>query len=330
MSKVKLTAEEKQIVAEKMKTIMLMGEAERGNFMAMTIGDVYDNELPIDPVLEAIAQFKRAGNRPDDNHVYYMTPISIDKKVFTLTSNCNVTQVQKTPNSRTELTLVPIVTEDIWVCLTDFTKGDHDALQTYADTFNEAMDRYEIKNVLALLDAAAVAEGNVHTLESGKTAYDYEQFIEQLRSIQKYGNEFVLIAGANVYSDLLLMDLNQNTFREYGMDKIKGMAKVLKIEDLTVDINGSGQEDVLDPDVAYLVATSDSKKNRPVLVARRSLDITLDKADTRPAPKDRIIVDQGNKMNVGATVKLARGQLMYEEFGAVILNSKVVSKFTRS
>lgn len=328
MSKVKLTAEEKKLVSENMKRIMAMGEEERNSFIAMTIGDVYDNELPIDPVIESIARFARAGNRPEDNHVYYMTPASIDKKVFTLVSNCNVTQVQKTPNSRTELTLVPIITEDIWVCLSDFTSGDHDALQTYADTLNEGMDRYEIKNVLALLDAAAIAESNTFELDSGKEAFDYDKFVEMLRSVQKYGTEFVLIAGANVYTDLLLMDKAQDTQRDYGMDKIAKLAKIIKLEDLTVDTNGSGQDDVLDPDVAYLVATADAKKNRPVLVARRSLDILLDKADTTGAPKDRIIVDQGNKMNVGATVKLARGKAMYEEFGAVILNSKVVAKFT--
>src|SRR6185295_12754347 len=202
------------------------------------------------------------------------------------------------------------------------------ALRFYADSISEAMDRYEIKNVLALLDAGAEGNSNTFTLDSGKDALDYPKIVEMVRSLAKYGNNFVLITGSDVTTDIMLMDFNANTFRPYGLENLK--IKHIAIEDLTVDTNASGQDEVIDSDVAYLVAVSDSKGNRPMLVARRSLSLANDMADTSMAPKDRIIIDTGNMKNVGAVVKFARGKAGYEEFGAVLINSKTVAKFTRS
>lgn len=326
--KTKLTAEEQKKVSEHMKSIYKMSGSDRELFIAMTIGDVYDEELPVVPVIEAIATMARAGNRPEDNHVYYLTPDSIDKKVFTLSSNCNVTQAQVTPNSRAELTLVPIVTNDYWICLTDFLKGDHDALAFYAESIGEALDRYEVKNVLALLDAGAVAESNTYTLDSGKDALDYPKVVEMIRSLAKYGSKFVFITGSNVTTDVMLMDFNANTFRQYGLTNLN--ITHIPVEDWTVDTNGSGQDAIIDADVAYLVAVADSRGRKPILVARRSLSLAADMADTTVVAKDRIIIDTGNMKNVGSTVTFARGKAGYQEFGAVLLNSKTVAKFTRS
>lgn len=326
--KQKLTAEEIKIVADTMKKVRDMSGDQRELYIAKTIGDVYDNELPVAPMIDAVARIERAGNRPEDNHIYYMTPTSIDKKVFTLVSNCNVTQAQVTPNSRVELSLVPIVSNDYWVCLTDFLKGDHDALGLYAKSIGEAMDRYEIKNVLALLDAGAVAESNTFTLDSGKDALDYPKLIEMRSSLLKYGTKFVLITGSNVRNDVDLMDYSANTFRPYTLETL-GITH-MPVLDYTVDTDASGQDALIDADVAYLVAVADAQGNKPILVARRSLALAADMADTTLVGQDRIVIDTGNSKNVGSIVKYARGKAGYEEFGAVLLNSKTVAKFTRA
>lgn len=325
--KQKLTAEEIKIVADTMKKVRDMSGDQRELYIAKTIGDVYDNEIPVAPVIESIARIERAGNRPEDNHVYYMTPASVDKKVFTLVSNCNVTQAQVTPNSRVELQLVPIVSNDVWVCLTDFLKGDHDALGLYATAIGEAMDRFEIKNVLALLSAAATAEANLFTLDSGKVALDYPKLIEMRSSLLKYGTRFVLITGSDVRNDVDLMDYRADTNRPYTLETL-GITH-MPILDYTVDTDASGQDPLIASDVAYLVAVSDAQGNKPVLVARRSLALAADMADTTLVGQDRIVIDTGNMKNVGSIVKYARGKAGYEEFGAVIMNSKTVAKFTR-
>lgn len=323
----KFTAEEIQAVQKHMQSIMGMSGGDRETFIAQTIGDVYDYEIPIPKVLEAIVDFKRAGNRPEDNHVYYMTPQDVNKAVFTLTSNCNVTQLQVTPNTRTELSLVPIVTNDYWVCLSDFLSGDHNALEVYADSIAEALDRYEIKNVLALVDAGAVAQSQTFTLDSGKTKLDYLKIVDMVRALAKYGSSFVFITGANVTTDIMTMDFTANTFRQYGLENLK--ITHIPVEALTVDTNASGQDTVIDADVAYLVAISDAKKNRSIVVARRDVSLAAGMSDTTITAKDRLVIDTGNMKNIGSTVKYAKGKAGYEEFGAVLRNAKTVAKFTR-
>lgn len=322
--KLKLTAEEKKIVSEEMKRIGRSGDQL---MIAKTIGDVYDVEMGVSPVIEAVARFERTGLRPDDNHIYYLTPTSVDKKVFVLTDNCNVTQVQVTPNSRAELVPVPVVTPDYWICLSDFLKGDHDALALAAESLNEAMDRYEIKGVLNLLEAGAVAEGNVFAPASGGDTLTYPVLVSMRKSIKKYGTEFVLIAGENVSEDIDLMDYVADTNREYALEKLN--ITHIPVLSWTVDIDGSGQEELIDPDTAYLVAVKDAKGNKPVLVARRAVAQLADMADTTAVAKDRIVIDTGNMKNIGATVKFARGKAGYEEVAMVLLNSKVVAKFTK-
>lgn len=325
--KEKLTAEEIKKVSEHMKTVRSMSADAREVFIAMTIGDVYDVELPIPEVIEAIARTARAGNRPEDNHVYYMVPTTQDKKVYTLTSNCNVTQVQVTPNSRTELSFTDLVSPDFWVCLSDFLKGDHDALQFWADSINEAMDRQEIYAVLQLLEAGVTDTGNTFTPDSGDTELTYPKLVEMVRSLAKYGSNFVLISGANITTDIMLMDFNANTFRQYGLENLR--IKHHPIEALTVDVNGSGQEAVIDADTAYLVAVSDAKGNKPVVFARRKIAPLADMADTQIVAKERAIIDTGNIKNVGSTVKFARGKAGYEEYGAVLINKYTIAKFTK-
>jgi hypothetical protein len=327
MSKAKLTAEQLKEISEQMKKVATMQGAERDIYIAKTIGDVYDYEIPVAPMIEAVARMTRAGNRPEDNHVYYMTPESVDKKVFSLVSHCNVTQVQVTPNTRTELNLVPLVSPDFWVCITDFLRGDHDALALYAESINEALNRYEIKNVLALLDAGAVAESNVFGLDSGKNALDFPKIIEMRSSLLKYGTKFVLITGSNVRNDVDLMDYTADTNRPYTLETL-GIQHI-PVLDYTVETNASGQDELIDDDTAYLVAVSDAKGNKPILVARRQLNPALDMADTKSSGQDRIVIDGGNAKNVGSVSKLARSKVGYEEFGAVLLNSKVVAKFTK-
>jgi hydroxymethylpyrimidine/phosphomethylpyrimidine kinase len=193
--RVKLTAEQKKVVAETMKEAKKYRGSERESFIAKTIGDVYDVELPIPEVISAIARTERA---EVGEHVYFLAPTTITKKVNTITSDCEVTQVKVTPNTQTEVTWADLVSEDVYVCLHDWLKADHDVLTFNADAIQEAMDRQEIYSVLQLADAGAVNESNVYTLDSGKTTFDYPKLVEMARSIAKYGRELVLITGGNI------------------------------------------------------------------------------------------------------------------------------------
>jgi hypothetical protein len=329
MSKKKYTEEESKIIAEAMQAAVTAPDREE--IVANLIGDVYDYELSVSPVIEAVSIFSRVGNRAApggcNNRLYMLTPADVDKKVFILDGDCDVKQLKVTPNTKVEIPLVPMITHDYWVCLKDFLSGDHDVLALYAKSIKEALDRKEIKNVIALLDAAAVAEGNVVTLDSDKTALDFPKLVEMRKALKKYGTEFVLITGENVEENIDLMDYTANTFRQYDLSTLK--IRHIPVLGFTVDTDDSGQEAIIDPDAAYLVAVKDANGDMPVVFGRRDVTAAGDMADTQVEAKDTLIFTTGNvKPIAGGAVKYARGKAGYREIGAAIKNSKVVVKFT--
>ena len=102
--KVKLTAEQKKVIAEKMIQARSMSDGDRELFIARTIGDVYDVEMPIPEVIESIARVERADV---GEHVYYLAPTTKTKEVKQITSDCTIAQTKVNPNPRKEVS---------WVC----------------------------------------------------------------------------------------------------------------------------------------------------------------------------------------------------------------------
>lgn len=324
--KVKLTAEQKKVVAEKMIQARRLAGSERELFMARTIGDVYDVELPIPEVISSIARVERA---EVGEHVYYLVPTEKTKEVRTISANCTITQTKVTPNTRTEVTWTDLVSEEVYVCLHDWLKADHDVLTFNADAIQEAMDRQEIFSVLALADAGAVAEGNVYTLDSGVTKFDYPKLVDMARSIAKYGKDLVLITGGNVTTDIML--LNYDADKNSSVSIFDVVSKHIPIEELKVTID-TVEKTVISPDVALLVAVSDAKMNKSLVVARRKTAQLTELADTEMADeaKERVIISSGNGMNVGSARKYAKGFFGAEEYSATSLNDKTYAKFTRA
>ena len=326
MSKIKLTAEQKKVLNERMVQAKHMSDGDREVFMARTIGDVYDVELPIPEVVDAISNVQRADV---GEHVYFLAPDTITKTVKTIDANCNITQTKVTPNTRTEVTWTDLVTEEVYVCLHDWLKADHDVLTFNADAMNEGMDRQEIYSVLQLADAGATSESNTYTLDSGKTKFDYPKLVEMARSIAKFGRELVLITGGNITTDITL--INYDADKNQPISIFDLVSKHIPIEELSVTIDGSPVT-VLDANVALLVAVADSKKNRSILVARRKTGQLTEMTDTEMLEqnKERIVISSGNAINVGTNRKFAKGFFSIEEYSATSLNDKTYAKFTRS
>jgi len=322
--KIKLTAKEIEQIKVHMQSALQMSANDRDAFIARTIGDVYDVEFPIPEVIESISRTERADV---GDHVYYLTPESITKTLHTLTSNCTVTQTKISPSTRTELSWTDIISPEFYICLHDWLKGDHDVLTFYADSISEAMNRQEIYAVLQLIDAGAVAESNTFTITSGGTKFDYPKLVEMARSVARYGKSLVLITGANVTTDIVLMDYDADKNRETSIGSI--VAKHIPIEELSVTVD-STPTTVISADIAYLVAVSDSQANKPVLFARRKTSDMAEMADTTAVNKERIVIDQGNLINVASARKFSRSKTGFEEYGAVLINSKTIAKFTRT
>ncbi len=324
MSKTKLTAEQKKVLAEKMVEVRNLAGSERDLFMARTIGDVYDVELPVPEVIESIANFERA---EVGEHLFFLAPDTITKTVNTIDANCDITQTKVTPNTRTEVLWTDLVSEEVFVCLHEWLKADHNVLRFNAEAIMEAMDRQEIFTVLALVDAGATAEGKAFTLDSGKSTFDYPKLVEMARSIAKFGRELVLITGGNVTTDVQLMNYDADKNQAVSIFDI--VSKWIPVEELEVDID-TVTKTVIDPDLAYLVAVADAKRNRSLLVARRKTEVLSEMADTTSEPKERVIISSGNGMNVGNLRKYAKGFFGAEEYSATSINDKTYAKFTRS
>ena len=327
MSKIKLTAAQIKVLAEKMLLAKTMSDAEREIFMAKTIGEVYDLELSIAKVISAISKYDSV---EVGEHLFYMSPADITKKVRTLASaaSCTITQTAVAPNTRTEVTWTDLVSEQVYVCIHDWLKADHDILTFNADAIQEAMDRKEIYDVLQMVATGANSESNEYTIRSGQTAFTYLDAVDMSRSLAKYGTNLVLITGGNITTDIKTMSYNADKNQPFSIFDV--VDTHIPIEELSVTVNGAATE-VLDEDVAYLVAVSDSKKNRPLIVARRKLGVLTNKADTEytDASQERVVISTGNTNQVGANQLLAKGFVGFESFSITSLNDKIYGKFTR-
>ncbi len=323
MSKIKLTAEQKETLTARMKEGKNLVGVEKDAFIARTIGDVYDVELPVPKVIESIARVERADV---GEHIFFNAPATIDKVVRTIDANCDIIQQKVTPKERTEVQWTDLVTEEVFVCLHEWLKADHSVLTFNADAMNEAMDRQEIFATLALVDAGATASGNVFGLESNKTTFTYPQLVAMARSVAKFGSEIVLITGGNVTTDVFLM--NYDADKNQAVTIFDVVQKHIPIEDLVVEINGVDKT-LIDPDVAYVVAVADSQKNRSLLTVRRKRDGLLDMIDTETAneDKERVVITSGNGMNVGDKKKYARGFFMAQEYSATSINDLTYAKY---
>jgi hypothetical protein len=321
--KKQLTREEFVAAQQQMKQIAL--SANREEQIASIINETYDPELPINEVVSAIMN---VGSAEPQESVYYFVPTLPIKKVYILTSNCNVTQEAVVPTSKNTLSFTTIVTPDYYICLDTLLNGDMNVLDLYAEDIQEALNREEIYAVLALVDAAAVARGNVFGLDSGKTKFDYPKLVEMKKAIRKYGKTLVLISGSNITEDIELMQYDANKFQGVNIKDVVDLW--IPIESLDVTIGGA-DTDVISDDIAYLVAVSDSKKNKPGYFIRRKISSAVaGLMDTTVIAKERAVIVTGTNKPVATVEKFARGIAGLEQVGVVITNSYTCCKFVRA
>jgi len=317
--------DEKKIMMAKEELKRIARSSDPVFEIAKTLGDVYDVELPIPEVISAIFRTERA---EVGEHVYYLAPEVADKKVLALTSDCIVTQVKVTPRTRTEVTWTDLVSEEYYVCIPDLLKADHNVLQFFGDSIIEAMDRQEVFAVLALVAAGAASTGNVYTLDSGKTKFDYPKLVEMARSVAKYGKNLVLITGADVTTDITLMNYDADKNQAVSLESA-GVKTWIPVEELTVDVNAVSKT-VIAANRAYLVAVSDSKNNKPGIFVRRKVEALGAASDTEVIAKERIAIMSGNMMNVGSNRKISKAIAGFEEYSGTLVNAYTVAQFTRS
>jgi hypothetical protein len=273
----------------------------------------YDAELPVPEVISAV--FKVASIERGAEYDYF-TIVPTVKTVQTVVDGA-VTQTNVVPRSHNTLAFSSYESEEDYVYLSALLEAKYDVVSSAGEDHMEALNRLEVKAVCDLLIAGAVSASNVFTLESGDTAVKFAKLVEMVRSIQKYGKKVIAIAGANAYTDLVLMDSTEDKNREVT-PAMAGISQVISVEALT--FVKSGTQTVLDADTLILVAVSDSKGNAPGHFVRRKVR-SLDGA----SDKERVIISAGPLMNVGTNRKSAYATWAFEQFGAVLVNKYTVA-----
>jgi hypothetical protein len=302
----------------KLQEIAVQGPAGNAYELAKLANIPYDAELPIPEVIAEVAQVASVAKGEDYE---FFVQDEKTKAVFTITNGA-VTQTAVTPGTPTELGFNSISSAEYYVYVEKLLAAKYDPIAIQSKIAMESLNRKEIKFVLDLLIDVAAEKSNAFEDESGKHAITFEKLVDMVRSVAKYGNKLVLITGANVTTDVILMDYNEDKNREVSLEKA-GIAKWVKVESFSYE--HSGTKVVLDADKALLVATSDSEGNRPIHFVRRKVN-----ALETPGQKERIIVAAGPRIQVDTNPKWAYALVAMEQFGAVVTNPFCAAVYEKS
>lgn len=314
-------SEELKAQEELKASIMAIGaqtSANPGLELARLANQPYDAELPVPEMISEVFNVATVERGEDFD---YFTQDPETKVVYTVASG-SVTQTNVSPDSENELSFSSYDSAEEYVYLDDLLDGKYDPIAVRTDAQQEVLNRLEIKAVCNLLIAGAVAQSNTYAWDSGDTAITPEKIVEMVRSVAKYGTKVVLITGANVTTDVMMLDFAYNKNREVTLAKL-GISKHIALE--AFQYTHSGTQTILDADKAIVVAVSDSKANKPGHFVRRKMSGAVLGADV--GEKERLVFQRGPIMQVGASAKSAISIVTYERFGAVLVNAYTVGVF---
>lgn len=287
--------------------------------LAKLVGEPYDPELAIADVISAVYNVDSVGIGEDFD--YFIVDEDV-KEVFAVV-NGSVTQTNVDPLTENELTFSPYNTPEYYVYIEKLLRGKHSILAKKRVAIGEALDRIEQYHAINCIDTA-VPVGNDLSLTSGKTKVDWPELVRMVRTVSRYAKpgNFVLITGANVTDDLITMDYDSDKNRAHTVADA-GIKSWIPVEEQQVKIGGAAT-DIIDADVAYLVADSDSMERRAGYFVRQRVS-ALDNS----GEKERLTISSGQLLNVGIARKMALSVLGFEMFGCVVVNSKVLVKLTK-
>jgi hypothetical protein len=296
--------------------------------LAKILGEPRDPRVPYTMLQSTICQ--TASAEPEDYVYSFDVELDTDK-LYTITSNGELTQELVTPGSPVLLTFIDLASPEYYVKITDLAKKKEDVLARKTKTINRALNAYENRLIVSAIDGA-VQTANQFTLSSGKTTFTYENLVDMIDSVQDYGSKFVLIAGTAVAKDIVLWDWNDNKYQSLKAALADLNVEIIRVNQ-TVTIDGASTA-VIASTKAYLVAT-DTEVGNPVLFVRKKLDSismlggVISEAGDMP---ERLIISSSNPITVlsGSKRFLAVGVTGYEEIVVSVVNPYAFACFTRA
>jgi len=295
--------------------------------LARIIGEPKDPRRPYPLLVDALCEVDSAD---PNEYLYYFDVLYDTDKVYTTTSS-GVTTVNVTPDSPTLLTFVDIASPEYYVKITDLATAKERVLARKKITINRAMNAEENKHVIDLLDAAAIARGNLNDLRSGETSFNYRYVIDMIDQIIDYSESYVLVAGTAIDKDIKMMDWKDNKFQS-SIEAFKALGiEVVRInQPLTRD--DVGPTGILNANICYLAGIN-TEMGKPLLFVRKRMNeieklggIISESGDSA----ERLVFVSPNPVQVSTTRYLAVGMTGYEQVIQATINSYAISKFTRT
>ncbi len=296
--------------------------------LARIIGEPRDPRRPHSLLVDAVCEVEFA----DPNEYVYDFDVLLDTDVIhTITSTGALTTVNVSPDTPTLLSFVDISTPEYYMKMTELAKSKERVLGRKKRTIERALNAEENYQVITLLDAAAIARGNLNDLRSGETSFNYQHLIDMIDQVIDYSENYVLVAGTQIDKDIKLWNWKDNKFHNL-MEAFRDLGITVQRVKQTVTRDGVSTN-VLASTRAYLAGTITEAPGKPLLFVRKRMDeieklggvISAD--GTQP---ERLVFVSPNPVMVGSTRYLAVAVTGYEEFAVATHNSYAIAKFDRT
>jgi hypothetical protein len=290
------------------------------------IGEPKDARRPYPDLVSAVCEVDSA----DPNEYVYYFDVLFDTDYVISTVASGVTQTNVTPDTPALLTFVDVATNEYYVKITDLASAKERVLARKKATINRALNAIETQKVIDLLDAAAIARGNLNDLRSGETTFNYRYVIDMIDQVIDYSENYVLAAGTAIDKDIKLMDWVDNKFQS-SIEAFKALGiQVVRINE-PYYYDGSST-DVLTSNVCYLAGVQ-TEMGRPLLFVRKRMNeieklggVISESGDKA----ERLVFVSPNPVQVTSTRHLAVALTGYEQIVAATINSYSIAKFTRT
>jgi len=295
--------------------------------LARIIGEPKDPRRPYPQLVDALCEIDTAA---PNEYVYDFDVLAETDYIYTTVAS-GLTQVAVSPDSPALLSFVDLASPEYYVKLTDLANAKERTLARKKATINRALNMEENYRILALLDAAAIARGNLNDLRSGETSFNYQHVIDMIDQVIDYSENYVLVAGTQIDKDIKLWDWKDNKYHS-TIDAFNELGiKVIRINQ-PLSRDGGGATAILASTVCYLAGVT-TEVGKPLLFVRKQMNeierlggVITESGDTA----ERLVFVSPNPVTVSTTRYLAVGMTGYEQVALATHNTYAISKFTRT
>jgi hypothetical protein len=327
----KLTKEEMIKATEEIKAMLTTGQIYAA--VARIIGEPLDPLRPYPKVVEALCEPQTVDAGED---AYTFDALLTDKKVFYIDASGAVQSIQVTPATPVQATFVDNMSQEFYVAFTDLLKAKYDVMANKNVQINRSLNAEEIKKVILVHDAAIINDAtHRQLLESGQTKFRYPDLLEMRDAVKDYGDNYVLLVGSQVESDIALWDYDENKYHSLkdaldslNIQIIRVSGTVFRHATADRTVGQLVEVPLLNTNKAILVALN-TEMGKPGVFMRRKLTPIQILGGNIDGQINRAIIQTPAIMPVGATRLPAIGVVGFESIAVAVRNIYGLAGFYR-